>query len=724
MSALAKHQSWISDGGSSRAFVLEQLEDRIVLDGAVAEVNDVLDQTTEAGYVDNLGYVYVDNGWWYDDSGSGWWYDESTGWFWNENDGWWFKSENGFDLWYRGEHQYWAYEISTGNWLWYDDVTDQTWEPAFTWFAGQLDSEWTWVYNDWNGSEYYFDELHHLYQDHYGGAWWWFDLPNDNVWEQYKSWFTDSFGVQVFNDFDFSEYLWGDDFHLIIDHAPPTNDAPVMILPSAQTIDEDTYLRIPDIYMYDVDAGGNPVQVTISAQHGVLSLYTDDGLSFSTGDGTEDAVMIFEGTWSDINTAFRDILYTPGSDYCGSDTVSVAVNDLGNSGPGDPQSISDAFDIQILPAPDLIASFGEPGDSEWFPVELEGNLYFRVEDGFGWDLWVYVPGVGASVVAEDDAHWGDGREIEYLTVVGDTLYFGATDSWGYDLWKYEPGGSASVVAQDEDYWGDSSHPMQFTVLGGNLYFTATDGTGNDLWVYQPGVGPSIAVDGDATTYGNHLFIHYVVAVGDSIYFSVEDGLGYDLWVYQPGVGASVAAQDETYWGNDRYIMYFTVMDGNLYFRAPDSNGYDIWVYQPGLGTANVVAQDESFWGDDHNIEDFIAVGSNLYFWAPNDSYSVDLWVYQPGSVPYIVAAGETHWGQYFLIGDLTAVGDNVFFYSDDGDGYDLWVYQPGIGAHLAANDSDYWGDNTSTLYSLTAMGDRLYWFVADSGWTDSGLWEY
>lgn len=178
--------------------ILEVLEERIVLDGTVDEQLDsshdgdyLQSGQAETDQVDNLGWTYVDDGWWYNDDGEGWWYNSNTTWWWNENTGWWIQITDDLTYWYHGEHQYWANETSTGAWFWWDDVTDQFWEPAFTWFAGQVDSEWMWVYNDWNGSQYISDDLHQLYQDHYGGQWWWFDAVNDNTWELYRTWFTD-----------------------------------------------------------------------------------------------------------------------------------------------------------------------------------------------------------------------------------------------------------------------------------------------------------------------------------------------------------------------------------------------------------------------------------------------------------------------------------------------------------------------------------------------------
>ena len=58
------------------------------------------------------------------------------------------------------------------------------------------------------------------------------------------------------------------------------NDAPVNTVPGTQTIDEDTTLVFSGasrIMVSDVDAGANPVQVTLYASQGTLTLAASPG---------------------------------------------------------------------------------------------------------------------------------------------------------------------------------------------------------------------------------------------------------------------------------------------------------------------------------------------------------------------------------------------------------------------------------------------------------------
>ncbi|AFM24648.1 VCBS domain-containing protein [Desulfomonile tiedjei] len=350
-----KRQKEVSEAfdHSRGGLVLEVLEERIVLDGTVdkhleasQDTDHVYSDQADTNQVDSLGWVYVNDGWWYNDDGEGWWYNQNTNWWWNETSDWWAQISGDITYWYHGEHQYWYSEASTGAWYWWDDVTDENWEPAFTWFADQVDSEWMWVYNDWNGSQYRVDDLHLLYQDHYGGQWWWFDAVNDDAWELYRTWFADNFGVQVFNDWNQSEYIWGNDFHYIQQHSSSlVNDAPTVMVPAEQTIQENSELSISSLYVYDVDSGNSDIEVTLSVNYGLLSITNDGSLDFQAGGGTLDSMMTFRATWSEINEALQTLVYNPTNDYI--DSLTIVVNDLGNSGSGGSQSTSNSIQITV-----------------------------------------------------------------------------------------------------------------------------------------------------------------------------------------------------------------------------------------------------------------------------------------------------------------------------------------------------------------------------------------
>src|SRR6185436_7560169 len=97
--------------------------------------------------------------------------------------------------------------------------------------------------------------------------------------------------------------------------AVPANVAPVNAVPSTQTVLEDNTLVFSgagsnQISISDADAGNNPVQVTVAATNGLLSLSGTAGLSFSNGDGSGDPTMTFAGSINNINNALNGLSYS------------------------------------------------------------------------------------------------------------------------------------------------------------------------------------------------------------------------------------------------------------------------------------------------------------------------------------------------------------------------------------------------------------------------------
>lgn len=130
------------------------------------------------------------------------------------------------------------------------------------------------------------------------------------------------------------------------------NDAPVVSVPGVQTTNEDSTLTLSSansnvVSISDVDAGSNAVQVTLTVTNGTASLSTTTGLTFSVGDGTSDATMTFTGSITDINTALNGLIYTPNANFNGAASLSLSVNDQGNTGSGGTLTGSGAVTINV-----------------------------------------------------------------------------------------------------------------------------------------------------------------------------------------------------------------------------------------------------------------------------------------------------------------------------------------------------------------------------------------
>src|SRR5206468_745645 len=88
-----------------------------------------------------------------------------------------------------------------------------------------------------------------------------------------------------------------------------------------------------------------PLQVTLTATNGTLTLSSISGLSFSNGDGTADATMTFTGTLGNINADLNGLSFTPSQGFTGNATLQIVTNDQGNTGSGG--ALTDTDNVNI-----------------------------------------------------------------------------------------------------------------------------------------------------------------------------------------------------------------------------------------------------------------------------------------------------------------------------------------------------------------------------------------
>ncbi|MBD1996571.1 tandem-95 repeat protein [Leptolyngbya sp. FACHB-541] len=91
-----------------------------------------------------------------------------------------------------------------------------------------------------------------------------------------------------------------------------------------RAVDEDKTLSITGISVSDADAADIQT-VTLSIAQGLLNLASTSGLSGITGGGT--GSISFSGTLSAVNAALAGMLYKPGLNYSGNETLAIIVND-------------------------------------------------------------------------------------------------------------------------------------------------------------------------------------------------------------------------------------------------------------------------------------------------------------------------------------------------------------------------------------------------------------
>ncbi|WP_421219574.1 retention module-containing protein [Aeromonas jandaei] len=131
----------------------------------------------------------------------------------------------------------------------------------------------------------------------------------------------------------------------------PVNDAPINVLPTTpQVAQEDQPFVIHGLQVKDVDAGSSPIKITLSVEHGALTLPVGSGVTV-VGNGT--GSLILTGTLADLNALLSGgVTYQGNSDFYGNDALTMVTNDQGNTGSGGALSDTDVLPIEVQPVND------------------------------------------------------------------------------------------------------------------------------------------------------------------------------------------------------------------------------------------------------------------------------------------------------------------------------------------------------------------------------------
>ncbi|MCQ3938032.1 MAG: hypothetical protein DPW18_13420 [Chloroflexi bacterium] len=138
----------------------------------------------------------------------------------------------------------------------------------------------------------------------------------------------------------------------------PANDAPVITAPASISVTEDTASPLTGISFSDVDAGSASVTVMLSVPSGTLSATSGGGVT-ATGGGT--GAVTLSGSIADINTfiAGSNVSFTTALNSTTTVTMSVDINDEGNTGTGGPQSANTTVDLIVTAVDDPPVAFDD-----------------------------------------------------------------------------------------------------------------------------------------------------------------------------------------------------------------------------------------------------------------------------------------------------------------------------------------------------------------------------
>jgi hypothetical protein len=135
------------------------------------------------------------------------------------------------------------------------------------------------------------------------------------------------------------------------------NQTPTVAVPGAQSVNPGIGLAFSAtasdaITVADSDAGGAAEQLSISAQHGTLTLASSVGLTVVAG-ASGSASVVVTGTLADLDAALNGLTYVGSAGYNGNDTVSVTIDDLGHSGAGGPQLGAGTVAVHVNAVPQV-----------------------------------------------------------------------------------------------------------------------------------------------------------------------------------------------------------------------------------------------------------------------------------------------------------------------------------------------------------------------------------
>lgn len=130
------------------------------------------------------------------------------------------------------------------------------------------------------------------------------------------------------------------------------NDAPVNNTPFSASTNQQTPLvfstaNFNAISVTDVDAGSDPIRVSLTATQGTLSLASTAGLSFESGDGVDDAALTFTGPIATINTSLNGLTYKPDNGFSGFANLQIVSDDQGHNGSGGAKTATTNLSIQV-----------------------------------------------------------------------------------------------------------------------------------------------------------------------------------------------------------------------------------------------------------------------------------------------------------------------------------------------------------------------------------------
>jgi hypothetical protein len=371
------------------------------------------------------------------------------------------------------------------------------------------------------------------------------------------------------------------------------NAAPVNTVPGPQNTDEDVplvFTGATQISIADSDAGSAPVQVTLTASNGIITLSGTTGLSFNSGaNGT--ASMNFNGTITDINNALNNMTFTPEpTNFNGSGSVTILTDDLGNTGVDGNKTDSDVVNITVDPINDppsfTLSATPPPTVNEDAGAQTVNSFATSISQGAGDPAQTLTFNV-SPVSSTGNIAFASGPAIDATT--GNLTYTTSADTNGTATFSVTLSDNGSNVSPNSN----TSGAQQFTITVTAL---------NDAPTFQIASSPP-AVNEDASAQTVNSFATN----------------------FQPGPATATDETGQTLVG---YTVTANGTTGNLTFTSgPSINNAGQLTYTPtgntsGTATFNVVATDSGS-GTSPNVNQSAPVAFTITVTGQNDAPVLD-----------------------------------------------------------------------------------------------------
>ncbi|MEZ5527133.1 MAG: Ig-like domain-containing protein [Gammaproteobacteria bacterium] len=334
---------------------------------------------------------------------------------------------------------------------------------------------------------------------------------------------------------------------------------------------EDTATTVYGLSISDIDAGNNPITVSLSVGNGSLSL-SGAGLSGDL-DGS-DGTLAVTGTLASINAALANsLVYQGDANFAGADTLSVSVNDLAATGSCGASSDSTTLSIDVQSVADVYTlknlvfngSF-ENGRAGWSGsgVSIEASYYNFPEtlypkDGGAFaimDTWEHeyiqqtlatVPGqsytVGVSV-AKTDFIFASGTEA--VAVNAGPLYttlYTSSPAWSDRLFSFTATSTDSLLRlQDKEQGSSLEEPVldEIFVIA-NEQIAGFNKNGGDILDLSE-ILDSLNAPNDSSAFSNG-FLRFAYSGNNTLVQVDADGAGNEYFTVATLIGVNLQVSD-------------------------------------------------------------------------------------------------------------------------------------------------------------------------------------